>query len=135
MPRLAYANLFASDIRALSGFYAELFGFEELTVHRSPIYRCLDAGGVELGFNDLKAYDLLALGGRQPAPGALAPTTVYLTFELGSVAEVDARTARAQALGGRIIKPGYSTYYNAWQAVLSDPEGHVFRLNHRMELP
>ena len=138
MPRLAYANLFARDIKALSAFYADLFGFDELPEHRSPIYRCLDAGGMELGFNDWKAYELLALADRQPpadAPDAMVPTTVYLTFEVGSQAEVDVRTARALALGGQLVKPGYITYYNSWQAVLTDPEGNVFRLNHRMGLP
>jgi len=135
MPRLAYANIFSRDIVALSAFYGALFGFEELAVHRSPIYRCLDAGGMELGFNDFKAYDLLGLAARCPGDPLPAPTITYLTFELGSVAEVDARSARAKVLGGTVIKPGYTTYYYSWQAVLSDPEGNVFRLNHRIAPP
>jgi len=36
------------------------------------------------------------------------------------------------ALGGAVVKPVYTTYYNAQQVVLTDPEQNVFRVNHRM---
>ena len=129
--RLAYVNLFARDIEALSGFYVALFGFAEIVGHRSPIYRCIDAGGIELGFNAVKAYELLELASRQPVT-APAPVTAYFTFEAGSAAAVDALASRAVALGGAIVKPAYTTYYNAHQVVLTDPEQNVFRVNHRM---
>jgi predicted enzyme related to lactoylglutathione lyase len=35
-------------------------------------------------------------------------------------------------LGGAILKSPYDTYYSARQAVLADPEGNVFRVNHRV---
>lgn len=130
--RLAYVNLFARDIEALSGFYSKLLGFPEIEGHRSPIYRCLDAGGAELGFNALKAYELLGLASRQPTDAAPSPVTGYFTFEMGSPGEVEDAARRAAELGGSLVKPPYRTYYNAWQAVLCDPEGNVFRLNHRM---
>ena len=126
--RLAYFNIFARDIERLSAFYAALFGFEEIVGHRSPIYRCLDAGGVELGFNADAAYDLLNLGARR---GDGAGVRVYPTFEIGSRAGLDAIVVRAPTLGASVIKPPYATYYNAWQAVLDDPEGNPFRVNHR----
>ena len=66
--RIAYVNIFARDIVALSGFYARLFGFAEIEAHRSPIYRCLDAGGVELGFNAPEAYGLLGIADRKSRP-------------------------------------------------------------------
>lgn len=128
--RLAYVNLFARDIERLSGFYLTLFGFSEIVGHRSPIYRCVDAGGIELGFNASKAYELLELSRRQPeAP--VSPVTAYFTFEVASVELVDQLAARAVELGGAIVKPPYSTYYNAHQVVLTDPEQNVFRINHR----
>ncbi len=34
--------------------------------------------------------------------------------------------------GATLIKPPYTTYYNWYQAVLMDPEGNVFRINHMM---
>jgi len=129
--RLAYVNLFARDIEALSGFYMALFGFAEIVGHRSPIYRCIDAGGIELGFNAGKAYELLELTRRKPQAGP-APVTAYFTFEASSPAAVDELARRAVALGGAIVKPAYTTYYNAQQVVLTDPEQNVFRVNHRM---
>ena len=129
--RLAYVNYLARDIEALSNFYAELLGLRELETHRSPIYRCLDAGGLELGFNAAPAYDLLGIGDRRPGAEP-APVTCYATFEASSREGVDAIAARAAALGGGVRKPPYLTYYNGWQAVLADPEGNVFRVNHRL---
>jgi predicted enzyme related to lactoylglutathione lyase len=129
--RLAYVNLFARDIERLSAFYTALFGFEEIAGHRSPIYRCIDAGGIELGFNAGKAYELLELSRRRPRDDE-PPVTAYFTFEAASVADVDALVARAVELGGSIVKAPYTTYYNAHQVVLADPECNVFRINHRM---
>lgn len=131
-PRLAYVNVFARDIEALAGFYASLFGFREIEGHRSPIYRCLDANGIELGFNASRAFALLALEERGFRDGEPAPVSVYFTAELGSADAIDATAIRAERLGGRIVKAPYHTYYNAYQAVLEDPEGNVFRVNHRL---
>jgi predicted enzyme related to lactoylglutathione lyase len=128
--RLAYVNLFATDIDALSSFYAALFGFPEIASHRSPIYRCLDAGGLEFGFNAQDAYDLLGLGDRKPQSDK--PVSAYFTFEVASASEVNRLASRATELGADILKPPYDTYYNARQAVLADPEGNVFRINHRI---
>jgi hypothetical protein len=48
---------------------------------------------------------------------------------LDSPAEVAPAIDRAFALGGDCIKGPYATYYGEWQAVMTDPEGHVFRLS------
>jgi predicted enzyme related to lactoylglutathione lyase len=130
-PRLAYVNVFARDIEALSTFYGALFGFREIEAHRSPIYRCLDANGIELGFNASKAFELLALEERRPREGEPAPTSVYFTIEIGSRDALENTVNRAALLGAKVVKPTYETYYNAVQAVLEDPEGNVFRVNHR----
>lgn len=128
-PRLAYVNILAGDIAALSHFYAQLLGFNEIETHRSPIYRCLDAGGMELGFNAAQAYDLLQIADRRPQ--GRGGVQVYLTFEVESPEQVEHLAAACAKQGGRIVKPPYDTYYNARQAVLEDPEGNVFRLNCR----
>lgn len=128
--RLGYANIFANDIDAMATFYSKLLGFPLMPDRASPIYRCLDAGGgLEFGFNAPMAYDLLGVAGRKPAEAR--SVSVYLTFEVGSAAEVDAIAAQVAVLGGSVVKPPYDTYYNARQTVLEDPEGNVFRINHR----
>ncbi len=130
-PHLAYANIFARDIEGLSKFYADLFGFPEVVGHRSPIYRCLDVGGgVELGFNAEKAYELLGLADRKPS--GKAPVVTYFSIEVGNREAVDTAVAGIAKLGGRVVKPPYVSYYNAYQSVLEDPEGNIFRVNHRM---
>ena len=127
--RLAYVNILAQDIDRLSLFYAELFGFPEIEGHRSPIYRCLDAGSVELGFNAREAYQLLNLAGREPTSDVVVRS--YVTIEVLSQERIEQCASRAVALGGRVLKSAYQTYYNAVQCVLEDPEGNVLRVNHR----
>jgi len=121
-------NLFCRDPEALLAFYQALLGLPENGAARSPIYRALRLGEAELGFNKTDAYALLGLADRVPGD---AGVTAYPTFVLAAAAEVDRLAERIPALGGRVIKPAYRTYYGAWQVVAEDPEGHVFRLNHR----
>lgn len=128
-PRLAYVNIFAADPEALAAFYMSVFGFREIEGHRSPIYRCIDAGGLELGFNSELAYPLLNLASRKPE--GVADVRSYITFEVETPEAVDAAVKATLEAGGRLVKPAYETYYNARQAVLEDPEANIFRVNHR----
>ena len=68
--QLSYVNIFARDIVALSGFYRELFGFEEIQEIRSPIFVGLKTGQSCLGFNAQDAYDLLKLSDYANPTGA-----------------------------------------------------------------
>jgi len=121
-------NLFAADPARLAAFYADVFGFAEIEAVRSPIFRCLDAGGVRFGFNAPDAYDLLDLSDRRRTDGSLG---CYVTVEVEDDATVDAKAAKAVELGATLIKAPYETYYNAWQCVLADPEDNVFRIQHQ----
>lgn len=122
-------NLFCRDIEAQMHFYGQLLGLTELASRRSPIYRALQTGDTELGFNAMEAYALLNLGGREPAPDSADIVTGYATFMLDQPSEVDLASFQAKALGGGVIKPPYQTYYGQWQAVLHDPEQRVFRVS------
>jgi predicted enzyme related to lactoylglutathione lyase len=121
-------NLLCHDIEAQLRFYAALLGWAEAVNSRSPIYRALEHEGVQFGFNAPDAYALLHLEERKPAAEA-PPVTASATFLLDTPAAVDAAAAQAIALGGRVLKPPYATYYGQWQAVLADPEQHVFRVS------
>jgi predicted enzyme related to lactoylglutathione lyase len=123
-----YVNLFCQNIEAQLAFYLELLGLPEAVKNRSPIYRCIQATTFEFGFHAAPAYALLGMADRAPEPGQTCPVTAYATFMLGSCAEVDAMSNQAAALGGRVIKKPYPTYYGQWQAVLADPENNLFRL-------
>lgn len=124
-----YHNLFCTDIDAQLRFYCALLGVEEAAHLRSPIYRGVELPGLQFGFHAPAAYGLLRLDDRAPPTPVGAPVTGYATFMLDTPAAVDAACARADALGGRVRKPPYATYYGQWQAVLADPEDHVFRLS------
>jgi predicted enzyme related to lactoylglutathione lyase len=122
---LSWANLFCADIEALSAFYRDLFGFSEIAEARSPIFVALETGASRLGFNAPEARALLGLADIEAAKGVKS----MLTFDVESPAEVDRLTALAESRGAKVAKAPYRTYYGAWQSVLLDPEGNVFRIN------
>ena len=128
MAHLSYVNVFARDVVALSGFYQRVFGFPEIESIRSPIFRGLDTGKSSLGFNAPEAYELLHLAEHADTRGV----KFLLNIDVDSQAEVDAAVPVAVAAGATLIKPPYVTYYHWYQAVLLDPEGNVFRINHMM---
>lgn len=124
-----FVNLFCRDIQAQLDFYQALLGLAEDTASRSPIYRAVENEHFQFGFHAPAAYGVLALADRVPPAGQAAPVTAYATFMLDGPAQVDAAAARAAQLGGTVLKGPYATYYAQWQAVLADPEGHVFRVS------
>lgn len=128
MAHLSYVNVFARDVVALSGFYQRVFGFPEIESIRSPIFRGLDTGQSSLGFNAPEAYELLHLAEYSETSGV----KFLLNIDVDSQAEVDQAVPLAVAEGATLIKEPYVTYYNWYQAVLLDPEGNVFRINHMM---
>ncbi len=127
---MLWFNLLCRDIQAQLDFYARLLRWPEAVRSRSPIYRALEHDGVQFGFNAPPAYGLLGLDARRPAGSSDAPppVTAYATFMLATPEAVDEAAALAIRLGGRVLKPPCATYYGQWQAVLSDPEAHVFRV-------
>ncbi|KAF1022875.1 MAG: hypothetical protein GAK30_00814 [Paracidovorax wautersii] len=129
MATLSYVNVFARDVVALSGFYQRVSGFAEIEAIRSPIFRGLDTGRSCLGFNAPDAYGLLQLG---PGADDVRGDSFLLNFDVDSPAEVDRMVPVAVAAGATLVKPPYETYYRWYQAVLRDPEGNVFRINHML---
>jgi catechol 2,3-dioxygenase-like lactoylglutathione lyase family enzyme len=123
-----YHNLFCRDIEAQLRFYQALLALPEAVHSRSPIYRAVEASGFQFGFHASPAYGLLQLDNRTPTCDT-PPTTGYPTFMLDTPAQVDAAAQRAETLGATRVKGPYPTYYGQWQVVLTDPEGHVFRLS------
>ncbi len=128
MAHLSYVNVFARDVVALSGFYQRVFGFPEVEAIRSPIFRGLDTGRSSLGFNALDAYELLHLSEFSDTRGV----KFLLNIDVDSREDVDRRVPVAVAAGATLVKPPYETYYHWYQAVLLDPEGNVFRINHML---
>lgn len=122
---LSYVNVFAKDIVKLSGFYCDVFGFEEIEEIRSPIFVGLRTGRSNLGFNAQDAYGLLNLAEYSNPTGI----KFLLNIDVDSADDVDRLTPLAVGHGARLIKEPYRTYYNWYQSVLFDPEENVFRIN------
>ena len=120
-----YVNIFAKDIKKLSRFYIEVFGFEEIEEMSYPLFRAVKTGKSNIGFNALDAYELLELTDYSETHGI----KFLLNFRCKSKREVDEIVEKAQNLGATLIKKPYRTYYNWYQAVLLDPEGNCFRVN------
>jgi uncharacterized glyoxalase superfamily protein PhnB len=123
---ISLCSVIAEDIVALGAFYADTFDLPEVMELRSDIFRGYDVAGVTLGFSATVVYDMLHIADYAPSQG----TREYLTFEAATDAEVDELVAKAVANGAEVRHEPYETYYDAWQAVLTDPEGNVFRINH-----
>jgi predicted enzyme related to lactoylglutathione lyase len=125
MAELGYVNIFAQDVVKLAGFYADVFGFEEIVASRSPIFRGLKTKRANIGFNAYDAYELLNLPKSVDGIGI----KVFTTFDVDSTAEVDRLTPIAVARGATLRKAPFTTYYGWYQSVLLDPEGNAFRIN------
>lgn len=124
---LSFTSLLVAEPDRSVAFYADVFGLPEVESLASPHFRGLRIGPTVLGFSGPKAYELLHL--EQPSPGAAGVDT-FLTFEAATIEEVDELTALAAEHGATVLSPPAETYYGAWQSVLADPDGHVFRVNH-----
>lgn len=122
-------NLFCRDIESQLQFYGVLLSLKEIAELHSPIYRALAIEDTVIGFNDEAAYKLLEIESRQPSANTDTPVTAYATFILDTPTEVDTVSSKVAELGGSIVKPPYRTYYGHWQAVLLDPEHHIFRVS------
>jgi predicted enzyme related to lactoylglutathione lyase len=125
-------SYFARDIDALAAFYSKLFDLQTTDAAASTIYRAVDFHGTRLGIHDFKAYELLEIGTRKMKGMSPKPVGTYITCNVDSREELDARLAHALQLGARVLKAPYISYYNAYQVVLADPEDNMFRINHQM---
>lgn len=125
---ISFASYICDDIDALSSFYSDVFGFGEVEELHSEIFRGLDVDGMVLGFSAKVVYEMLSIERWADAQG----TKQYLTFEVESSDAVIASTSAATERGAELLHEPYETYYGAFQSVLADPEGNVFRINHML---
>jgi predicted enzyme related to lactoylglutathione lyase len=125
MAELGYVNIFARDVVKLAGFYAGVFGLNEIVASRSPIFRGLKTKKANIGFNAYDAYELLNLPKSPDGTGIKA----LVTFDVERADEVDRLTPIAVAKGATLRKAPFTTYYGWYQSVLLDPEGNAFRID------
>jgi catechol 2,3-dioxygenase-like lactoylglutathione lyase family enzyme len=125
---LTSVSIFAADIEAVARFYRDVFAFPEIEDYRTPIFRALLAHPTLLAIHADAARELLGLPAAGEARGARGFQGM-LNFEVDSRDAVLTDVARAVEKGATLLKAPFDTYYGAFQAVLADPEGNVFRVN------
>ena len=123
---ISLASFVSADFVALFEFYSSTFELPEVESLRSDIFRGADASGVTIGFSAPVVYEMLNIQEWADPKG----TSQYLTFECDTDSAVAEATTRAVANGARLLHEPYETYYGAFQSVLADPDGNVFRINH-----
>ena len=125
-PTLNYVNLFVCNLDDLPTFYSSVFGFREIESLRNAVFVALDAGGAAIGFMAPEVYGVLGLEHKRETAGS----AFLLNIEVESTGRVDELVTSATAAGARLVKDPATTGYGWYQAVLEDPEGNVFRINH-----
>lgn len=121
---LAYVTFLARDVAALAQFYVDALGLEEVLESRDHRYREVRGGGCMIGF----ATETMRAFVNLPEIEAVGTRSI-LTFEVGSVAQVAVMAERTVSHGATLVREGQDTFFGQHQAVLSDPEGNVFRLS------
>jgi len=123
---ISLASFISADFIALFEFYSKTFNLPEVEDLRSDIFRGADASGVIIGFSAPVVYEMLNIQDWSNPKG----TNQYLTFECENDQHVADTTALALSHGARLLHEPYETYYGAFQSVLADPDGNVFRVNY-----
>jgi uncharacterized glyoxalase superfamily protein PhnB len=121
---LAYVTFLARDVDMLAQFYVDALGLDEVLASRDQRYREVHGGGCMIGFATQTVRPAINLPEIDPVG-----TRCVLTFDVGSVAAVAPMAERAAAHGATLLRDGQDTFFGQHQAVLSDPEGNIFRLS------
>ena len=125
MATLSWTNVFTKDLDALPEFYLDVFGFSEIPEMRNPVFRGIATGRSNIGFMAPEVYGILQLDDKAETSGA----AFLLNIEVDSTDEVDRLTTVAIEHGATLRKAAATTSYGWYQAVLTDPEDNVVRIN------
>ncbi|WP_434417278.1 VOC family protein [Nannocystis pusilla] len=120
-------NLVVRDGAAALDFYAKAFGAEEILRLHEPDGRVAHA--------ELSLFGgRIAVASEYPSLGFLAPTSDRISHTLTVyVEDVDAVAARAVAAGARLERPIEVEFYGDRSARLTDPFGHRWNVQSRVE--
>ena len=126
--RISLITLGARDIEALARFY-EALGWRREDSPEGVI--AFDLIGQTLGLFPL---DKLAEDVGVPV-GNLGRGAVALAHNVREKPQIDALLRRAEAAGGRILKPAQVTFWGGTNGYFADPEGHIWEIAHNPFAP
>ena len=120
---ISVVTLGVTDIERSERFYTEGFGLEHARPPKGIVYFKLAGTLLALFPRD----DLARYAGVEPTlPGGFSGTT--LSCNVGSRAEVDALTHRAEAVGATVIKAPETVSWGGYCSWIADPDGHLWEI-------
>lgn len=118
--RISVITLGVADLRRAMDFYAAL-GWAGSSPDGDIAF--FQAGGMVLSLWD---RGKLAVDSAVQDGGGWGGVT--LAHNVRSEQEVDAVLAEAEAIGGRIVRPGGKTFWGGYSGVFLDPDGHPWEV-------
>jgi len=115
--KIAYVNVFVTDLERAARFYERTLGLELQTLDVAHQFAAFAAGPVRLG---------LAIAGDGHAELVGRHTGVGFAVE-----DLDAEHARLAALGVEFPMPPSSQPWGGFMALFADPDGNVYYLDQR----
>jgi predicted lactoylglutathione lyase len=122
-PRITLITFGVEDVARATIFYEKL-GFVRSKKASEASVSFFQAGSVVLALWSREAQ-------RQDAEAGELWTGnggIVLAQNLGSVAEVDAMMARAEAAGAKILNPAAKTFWGGYDGYFADADGHVWEV-------
>lgn len=114
MARFGWHELMTSDPEAAKAFYGKVVGWTTQSWDKAPDYIMWMTEQGPIG-------GVMAVPEEAKAMGAGPQWTAYVGVE-----DVDGTAAKAETLGGKVLKPGSDLPDGGRFAVLADPQGAVF---------
>ncbi len=121
--RLSLVTLGVADLARSRRFYEEGLGWRASGASAESVV-FFQLGGVALA---LWGREALAEDARLPGPGS-GFGDIALAHNVRTREEVDTVLARAQAAGGRILKPAEDAVWGGYTGYFADPGGHLWEV-------
>jgi len=127
-PRISIVTIACGDLDRAVAFYEGMGLTRHPGITQGVAF--FQMGGVILGLFPRKDAEADAgiTFGREPS-------SIYLAYNTRSEAEVDAVLARAEAAGGRIVKPAQKAFWGGWYGYFADADGNVWEVAHNPSFP
>ena len=123
VPGISVVTLGVADIERSERFYMDGLGLEHARPPGGIVYFRLPGTLLALFRRD----ELARYAGVEPTPpGGFGGTT--LSCNVGSGADVDALTARAEAAGATVVKAPETVSWGGYCAWIADPDGYLWEL-------
>ena len=126
---LHLVTLGVADLARAIGFY-EAMGLERRAGTQSVAF--FMAGHVVLS---LFPRDRLAQDATVPDAGPAPFAGLTLACNVGAAEDVARVIARAQAAGGRMVKPAQKAFWGGTSGYFADPDGHLWEVAHNPFFP